>query len=149
MSGHLGRQLCRIRLAFLFVVAVVAGCDATTYETAPVHGTVAVDDKPLFQGKVRFAPVAQGQNTQTGKPAFGDIQSDGSYRLTTFEANDGAVVGEHWVTILNVGEDLPDGVPEFARVTLPEKVKVVGGKDNEIPIKPSRAIVRKYREDDT
>jgi hypothetical protein len=63
--------------------------------------------------------------------------------------NDGAVVGEHWVTILNVGEDLPDGVPEFARVTLPERVTVVSGKDNEIDIKPSRDIVRKYREDDT
>jgi hypothetical protein len=130
-------------------MVAATGCGSTAYETAPVHGKVAIDGKPLFQGKVRFAPIAKGENTQVGKPAFGDIQSDGTYRLTTFKADDGAVVGDHWVTILNVGEDLPDGVPEFARVTLPERVKVVGGQENEINITPSRDIVRKYREDDT
>jgi hypothetical protein len=149
MSAFYCQQFVRSHLAYSFVVALVAGCGSTTYETAPVHGTVAIDDKPLYQGKIRFAPIAKGENTQTGKPAFGTIQPDGTYRLTTFEPNDGAVVGEHWVTILNVGEDLPDGIPEFARITLPEKVNVVSGKDNEIDVEPSRETVRKYREDDT
>ncbi|MEX2308963.1 MAG: hypothetical protein WD738_15285 [Pirellulales bacterium] len=110
---------------------------------------MSVDDKPLFQGNVRFAPIAKEDGQKVGRPAFGKIQSDGTFRLTTVEPNDGAVVGEHWVTVVNVEEDLPDGVPEFAKVTLPEKVSVVGGKDNQIDIKLTREVVRKYREDDT
>jgi hypothetical protein len=139
----------RYHLALLSLVGFFAGCDANPYELAPVHGKVIVDGKPLFQGKIRFAPVAQEEDRKPGKPAFGIIQSDGTYRLTTFKPDDGAVVGEHWVTILNVGEDLPDGVPEFYRVTLPEKKSVASGTDNEIDITPSRDVVRKFREDDT
>jgi hypothetical protein len=150
MSAELSQMMIKFRYLSLLCVALLAtGCSKSPYELAPVHGKVAVDDKPLFQGKIRFAPVAQGSEINSGKPAFGKIESDGTFRLTTFEPNDGAVVGEHWVTILNIGEDLPDGVPEFARVTLPEKVTVVLGKDNEINVTPSRELVRKYREDDT
>lgn len=131
------------------VMGLFAGCGATPYELAPVHGTVVVNGKPLFQGKVRFAPIARGGDRNPGKPAFGVIQSDGTYRLTTFKPDDGAVVGEHWVTIVNVDEDLPDGVPGFYRVTLPTKVTVEPGKDNAIDLEPSRDVIRKYREDDT
>ena len=136
------------RWSWLVALSLLAGCNRSPYELAPVHGTVTVDDKPIFQGKVMFGPIAQGEEENPGKPAFGAIQSDGSYRLTTFDPNDGAVVGEHWATIINVEEDLPDGVPEFARVTYPEKVTVVAGEDNRIDIRLSRSVIRKYREDD-
>jgi hypothetical protein len=102
----------------------------------------------MFQGKIMFGPIAKENEENPGKPAFGDIDSEGRFRLTTFERNDGAVVGEHWATVINVEEDLPDGVPEFARVTLPEKVIVVAGKDNQIDIRLPRDVIRKYREDD-
>jgi hypothetical protein len=136
------------RQLICLVLIAVAGCNPSPYELAPVHGTVIVNDKPMFQGKVMFGPIAQGEEENPGKPAFGKIQSDGSYRLTTFEPNDGAVVGEHWATVINVEEDLPDGVPEFARVTNPEKVTVVAGQDNQIDIRLSREVIRKFREDD-
>jgi hypothetical protein len=126
----------------------VAGCDRIPYELAPVHGKVTVVDKPMFQGRIRFAPVAQTDGEEPGKAAFGSIEADGSYRLSTYVPNDGAVVGEHWVMVVNSEEELPDGVPEFARVTFPERVKVVGGKDNKIDISLSRDVIKKYREDD-
>jgi hypothetical protein len=126
----------------------VAGCDRSPYQLAPVHGTVTVADKPMFQGKVMFGPIARPGEENPGKPAFGAIQADGQYRLTTFNPDDGAIVGEHWATIINVEEDLPDGVPEFARVTYPEKVTVVPGQDNRIDLRFSRETIRKYREDD-
>ena len=136
------------RSTWLIVFVAMIGCNRSPYELAPVHGLVTVNDKPMFQGKVMFGPIAKKGEENPGKPAFGTIQSDGQYRLTTFQPNDGAVVGEHWASVINVEEDLPDGVPEFARVTFPEKVTVVAGKDNRIDIRLSRETIRKYREDD-
>jgi hypothetical protein len=95
-----------------------------------------------------FAPVAKGENNNPGKPALGKIESDGAYRLTTFDMNDGAVVGEHWVTIINSDEELPDGVPEFARFMVPKKFTVAPGKDNSIDIKLKSDIIEENREDD-
>jgi len=133
---------------WIVFAAILAGCQRTPYEVAPVHGTVTVDDKPLFQGKVMLTPVAKGENSQAGRPAVGKIDEDGKYWLTTFEENDGAIVGEHWAIVINSEEELPDGIPEFARVTFPEKVNVVAGKDNQIDLKFTRDAVRKYGEDD-
>lgn len=146
--------LGRFRLSLLYAgciaeIALLAGCNRSSYELAPVHGTVTVDDQPLFQGKVRFAPVAKGDDDHPGRPALGSIQSDGTYRLSTYKVNDGAVIGEHWVMIANVEEELPDGVPEFARVTMLQKVNVVEGKDNRIDIKLTSDVIREHREDDT
>lgn len=136
------------RCFWVFALPMLLGCNRSPYELAPVHGTVTVADKPMFQGKVMFGPIAEKDVDYPGKPAFGTIDSEGRYRLTTFQPNDGAVVGEHWATVINVEEDLPDGVPEFARVTFPEKVTVAAGQDNQIDLQFSRETIRKYREDD-
>ena len=125
---------------------VVAGCHRSPFTLAPVHGKVSVDDKPLIDGKIMFAPIAGPNQQNPGKPAFGTIQPSGDYRLTTFAKDDGAVVGEHWVTILNVGK-LPKSVPEFEKITFPKKVKVDVGRDNEIEIKLTGEIVKKYHAD--
>jgi hypothetical protein len=149
MSATGGGMLRRHWALWLAAMTLATGCNRVAYDIAPVHGKVTVDDISLFQGKVRFAPVAKQDEKNPGKPAFGKIESDGTYRLSTLQANDGAVVGEHWVMVVNVEEDLPDGVPEFFRVTLPDKMRVVSGKENQIDIKLTREVVRKYREDDT
>src|SRR5689334_8120728 len=78
------------------LVVTWAGCSRPSLELAPVHGKVTIDGKSLFQGKVMFAPVAKGDSVHPGKPAWGKIQSDGTFRLTTLKPEDGAVVGEHW-----------------------------------------------------
>jgi hypothetical protein len=134
--------------SWILVLAAMAGCARPSIDVSPVHGIVSIDNKPLFQGKVMFAPVAKGDTMNTGKPAWGEIQKDGSFRLTTFQENDGAVIGQHWATIINSKEELPEGVPEFARFMVPQRVDVVAGKDNQIDIKLSSATIRKYREDD-
>jgi hypothetical protein len=132
----------------LTALLVAPGCNQSGYELAPVRGTVTVDGKPLRQGKVMFAPVAQGNDINPGRPAFGMLRQGGAYILTTYADNDGAVVGKHWVTIINSAEDLPRGVPEFARVTAPGQRVVEAGKDNRIDINLTREDVLKYRMDD-
>ena len=131
----------------MYAVAAVAGCGKESFDVAPVHGLINVDGKPLFQGKVMFAPIAKGEQNP-GKPAWSEIASDGAYRLTTFKKDDGAVVGDHWVTIINSKEALPDDVPEFARLMLPKPVSVAGDKDNKIDIQLTSDIIEKNREDD-
>ena len=94
-----------------------------------------------------FAPVAKGDSVHAGKPAWGNIQSDGTFRLTTLKKDDGAVVGEHWVTIMNSDEKLPKGVPEFARLIAPKKATVAANTDNEIDFAFSNSDVKKLGED--
>jgi hypothetical protein len=129
----------------LFVA--LPGCNRSSFELAPVHGKVTIDNKPLFQGKVMFAPVAKGNGVNSGKPAWGNIQPDGTFRLTTYKNDDGAIVGEHWVTIMNSDEKLPKGVPAFSRLIVPKKAVVAANNKNEINFAFASSDVKKFAED--
>jgi hypothetical protein len=94
-----------------------------------------------------FAPVAKGSDVNPGKPAWANIKPDGTYRLTTYKNEDGAVVGEHWVTIMNSEEKLPEGVPEFSRLIVPKKSTVAANSDNEINFAITGSDVKKFAED--
>jgi hypothetical protein len=141
----LSTRHCCLYLAFL---VALPGCNRSSIELAPVHGKVTIDSKPLFQGKVRFAPVAKGDNVNSGKSAWGNIQPDGTFRLTTNKNNDGAAIGEHWVTIMNSEEKLPKGVKEFSRLLIPKTATVAANTDNEINFAFSNSDVNKFSEDD-
>lgn len=58
----------------------------------PVSGTVTFNGKPLEFGSIMFQP-------PSGQPAQGQIQSDGSFTLSTYKPGDGAVIGKHKVRI--------------------------------------------------
>ena len=60
--------------------------------TIPVKGKVTYKGQPLTQGSVVFEP-------DGGREANGEIQSDGTFELTTFKIGDGAVPGVHRVGI--------------------------------------------------
>jgi hypothetical protein len=120
-----------------------------------VRGTVTIDGRPLSQAKIMFAPVAGGEHANPGKPAFGLLQNDGSFTLTTYENNDGAVVGVHWVTLINTarsttrtsaenGHRAPPNAPKFTRLAVPQQVTVVAGLENRIDIKLTRQDVAQY-----
>lgn len=61
----------------------------------PVSGKVTYDGKPLTSGTVNFLP----EDPATGRPATGEIQTDGSYKLTTQTPGDGAMGGKYKVSI--------------------------------------------------
>jgi len=81
-------------------------------ETAPVFGKVTFKGKPLPNGTVMFVP---GE----GPAAYGEIGSDGNYRLSTNNA-DGAVLGTHKVSITALG-DIGTALPE-QRNPLPQSL---------------------------
>ncbi len=86
--------------------AMLAGCggDPDLPKLGRVSGTVTYKGQPVTVGLVTFVPVG-GAGSQTGQSATGEIGKDGSYVLSTFENNDGAVLGEHIVVVQSRVDD--------------------------------------------
>lgn len=140
-------------MASFSALVVAAGCSKSPYELAHVSGRVVIDGKPFAEGKVMFAPIATGADRKAGRAAFGKLAADGSYSLATYEPDDGAVVGDHWVTLIHVRPDSSrnpvrsapaDAVTAFTRVGVPQKVTVAAGQDNKIDLVLSRQQIVKY-----
>jgi hypothetical protein len=74
------------------VLVTTAGCGGGS-KPVRVEGTVTLDGKPLPRATVSFMPVGEG------RAASGETDADGSFRLTTFRTNDGALPGEYKVVV--------------------------------------------------
>ncbi|MEE2641591.1 MAG: carboxypeptidase regulatory-like domain-containing protein [Planctomycetota bacterium] len=87
------KLLSSLLISFLF--ALVCGCGNDDYPRRyTVTGTVTFPDgEPVRTGVVEFLP-KNGNLT-----ANGNIQSDGTYSLSTIESEDGACPGEYIVVI--------------------------------------------------
>jgi len=76
----------------------------------PVRGQVLVGDKPARNAFVVFHP--EGADGPQALRPYGHAAADGSFKLTTFEADDGAPAGEYQVSVVWLadvgGEDPPD-----------------------------------------
>ena len=83
-----------------YVAAVVmfTGCGGGSVgpDTEPVSGTVTMDGKPVEGAQVVFVP------SGSGRAASGTTDASGRFKLTTFNPQDGAVVGSYAVTISKV-----------------------------------------------
>lgn len=103
-SGHLERFNWANAIA-IAAALLASGCSRQT-PAHPVGGRVTLDGKPLVDAQISFRP-AQGPE------AFGVLDGDGRYRLSTRAAGDGAVAGTHAVTLsqVTVGLALEPGVP--------------------------------------
>ncbi|WP_425614471.1 hypothetical protein NA78x_004340 [Anatilimnocola sp. NA78] len=86
-------------LLLMMVVVAVTGCNPKGVN--PVRGKIsfAGGQRPAAEiAVIRFEPVHDPNAAEgTFKAASGDIQPDGTYRLTTFDPNDGALAGEYKV----------------------------------------------------
>ena len=102
-AGNLG-GLAPAAIA-IAAASLACGCSRQT-PAYPVSGRVTLDGKPLVDAQISFRP-AQGPE------AFGVLDGEGRYRLSTRAAGDGAVAGTHAVTVsqLTVGLALEPGVP--------------------------------------
>jgi len=118
------------RLSILSIVLTdVGGClSGDLPELAPVTGKVTLDGKPIKTGLISFVPdPARGTD---GTPGIGNIDENGTYRITTLEA-DGAQVGFHKVRAYVLAGGVP-AIPE--RYLDPETsgltFEVKAGQDN-------------------
>jgi hypothetical protein len=138
-----GSRPHRLSAAFGTLLLFLVGCDSAPYDMAPVRGTVTIDGKPLTSGRVMFVPKGRDGGLNSGKPAFGRIQQDGTFVLYTYGDDDGAIVGEHSVTIVSSAEDAAteQNAPKFGRVSLAKSYAVVPDQDNNIKIELTKADV--------
>jgi len=70
---------------------LAAGCKRNP-RVVPVAGTVLYNGQPLPFGSVTFQP-------DKGQPAVGDVSS-GTFTLSSYGPNDGAVPGKHGVAVV-------------------------------------------------
>jgi hypothetical protein len=95
-------------VAGLGLVYHLSGCsaDPNMPKLGKVSGKVSYQGKPLDAGRVVFTPVA-GKGGESDQGASGEISSDGSYEMTTFNTGDGAVLGQHIVTVVVQKGEMP------------------------------------------
>lgn len=95
-------------VAGLGLLLPLGGCshDPNMPKLGKVHGTVTYKGKPLDAGHIVFTP-ATGKGGDTGQNATGEINSDGTYELTTFDTGDGAILGQHIVTVTVQKGEMP------------------------------------------
>ncbi len=120
LSGAIRNAGWLLTLAACGLASLSPGCRgaAARVATAPVHGTVTLDGKPLPYGQVVFQPLS-------GRVAKGVIK-DGQFTLGTYKAADGAVLGHHCVSVtarktLEGEEPGAPGVPRFGPSLIPER----------------------------
>ena len=85
-------------------ITIFAGCGAfTASEVGEVSGTITLDDRPLSDVEVAFAPV------DGGKTSLGYTDESGAYVLVYDAELDGAEVGKHTIRITRVQPEEQDG----------------------------------------
>jgi hypothetical protein len=103
MRGIVGAAAC-------LALAAAAGC-AGRHTPVPVRGVVTLGGKPVEGATVTF--YLEGGDAE-GRPATGQTDADGAFRLSTMGDNDGALPGTYRVVIAKFVPGLPNlKVPDF------------------------------------
>lgn len=110
-----------MRISSMFLISSTAisalsltGCGAGQLKTVPVTGTVTYKGDPLEGAAVVFFK-------EKAPPATGQTDASGTFTLTTFEPNDGAVPGDYVVTVAKM-ESAPE-VTDDGRIPRPASDK--------------------------
>lgn len=84
----------RAVVASLIALCFVSGVGCKRHpRVVPVRGKVLYNGQPLPFGAVTFQP-------DKGQPAVGDLTADGSFTLSSYGPDDGAVPGRHLVSVV-------------------------------------------------
>lgn len=105
-----------------------AGCRSSDLpDLAEVSGTVTLDGKPLAGATVIFQPVEGGRSSQ------GRTDASGRYELVYLRDIEGAIVGQHEVSITTFSEESPEErVPAKYNRQTELLVEVAPGAENEL-----------------
>lgn len=127
------KKFCVVKVFVLVVLSCCSGCSEQEFKTAQVSGICKCNDKLMTAGLLILSPIQEGEEKDkklnVGKPARALIQSDGSFTMSTYGKNDGAVIGKHKV-VLNLAElDEDDPVQPCTKVPEGLTVDVVPGKN--------------------
>lgn len=90
----------RFVAALLIGVVAVSGCGggvAGKKPVAKVSGKVTFNGQPVTTGTITLLPTGAAKATEAGKAGICLIQSDGSFKASTYGQFDGAIIGKHQV----------------------------------------------------
>ena len=90
----------------LIVTILLAGCGPTPPKLVPVTGTVIIDGQPAANIHVMFVPKTVDE-TVNAPSSNGLTNSEGVFTLKTADNLEGAIPGEHLVTLLDTEEERP------------------------------------------
>jgi hypothetical protein len=88
----MGSRAHGVHLVTILAVALT-GCAAN--RPTPVRGVVRFGGEPVARATVLFVP----DGPKGGRPASGFTSSDGTFRLTTYRPDDGALPGPYRVVV--------------------------------------------------
>lgn len=107
IRSHLRRHI------LLFVLCVLVGCGSDR-QMAKVAGTVKLPDgTPVTSGTVEFETVDQKPSVT----ATGEINEAGAFKLGTWTADDGVLIGKHRAVVvadfeIGTGAERPNLIPQ-------------------------------------
>jgi hypothetical protein len=118
------------------ILAALSGCGRSDRVAVyPVEGKLTMNGQPLAGAQVVFHP----QTRDKVLPARGTTDSRGNFRLTTYDAQDGAAAGTYSITVAHYplvqwqGEFLPGGnilPPKYAALATTDlKAEVAQGNN--------------------
>jgi hypothetical protein len=108
----------------------LCGCGSGDgYQLGRVSGTVTHKGQPVQSGFITFLPDDSKQTV--GPSAMSKIAADGSYAMSSKEANDGAVVGFHKVGIMAI--DLQPIVQAPEKDETPKDIMITKGQARRRP----------------
>jgi len=86
-------------LIFLSVSIAGCGADHEGFVVASVQGKVVCDGRPVANAIVYFTP--ESKETKSGKQGSGLTDEEGRFTISTYEEDDGAIIGKHKVTVFS------------------------------------------------
>ena len=125
------------------VLAALAGCGRTgpaLPAAVPAKGMIQLaDGTPLREGRLELIP-----RDGNGVEAFGDVQPDGSFTLTSYKVNDGAVPGRYVVAISPYNYAARGGspTPVTGAARIPAKYLESGTSTLEVEVKAPDIVLQ-------
>jgi hypothetical protein len=87
-----------MKLVMPVLVLTVVGCGGSGRPAVhPTRGQLWIGSKPAIHARIALQPVGEGKENLPHP--VGIVGEDGSFRLTSFDAADGAPAGEYAVTV--------------------------------------------------
>jgi hypothetical protein len=116
----------------LAMLACLVGCGES--KTAPVNGRVKLKDGSDVSVLAGYSLTFEAEGGKTS--AVGDVNRDGTFKLSTFGANDGAMPGKYRVAINAPPNPDPDTPPTKSK--LPAKYANLDSSGLTAEVKPGQ-----------
>jgi hypothetical protein len=87
-------------ISFGLALGFASGCGpGGSFPVAPTTGRVQCEGQPVPHVTVFFEPLQTGKSALVGKQGVAFAEADGTFAISTYGNNDGAVVGRHRVRV--------------------------------------------------